>query len=77
MYSSQIQAIEEYFNSVGLKTIEIQGDDPNVGIFSGWVIFELPDGRLWEVNYQDALYNLYNEDAQEEIIRIGEEYKDE
>ena len=69
--------ITEYLRSMKLTVIEIQGNDPTVGIPDGYVLFE-QDEELLEMKYNDCLhhtlekseYNVFIHDALPELLNM-------
>jgi hypothetical protein len=58
-YLKQIDSVELKFKNFGFKTIDIQMNEPNVGIFEGWVIYEsVKTGVTYEISWNDAEYYI-------------------
>lgn len=55
-YATRIQEVDDKFQSFGFKPIDIQMDEPNVGISEGWVLYNDND-IIRDICWVDAEYH--------------------
>ena len=52
----QIKYVEDNFKEFNLEILDLQMDDPTVGMFNGWVIYKDEQGNEFEISWVDAYY---------------------
>ena len=67
MKIDKYKSMKDLFRSFGYEIIDIQEDDFSVGIFDGWVIFEMiSTGLQYEMSWSNAQYCRTQNDIENE-----------
>lgn len=63
-----IELIDNYLKNFGFEVDDIQADEPNVGISTGWVLFKPKNSKWLELSFCDAEYLVIQKKDKEQFI---------